>query len=281
MVDSAQAQDVSNYQGHYDWAKAKADIPRLVLGIARVTQGLGGPAVNSPDPDAAWNWQQLEANGLDKGAYHFGSPGKGQPKAQADYFVNECAKLPGGITPRTELWLDHESNDGIAPAAAAQWAVEFMLELDKLVPHNPHGVYTFINFAKEGNCAGLEDYYLWLAYPASTAPAEPLPWMGPQFVLWQWGNRDGTDADAFMGTVDQYNLWVDRFKPQHPNVMHWIAWHHTTFEYAATKHGTTPEKMVQAAHDAHHTYRPEVADIIHRQAWKEQLPIGVWLYKYV
>jgi len=212
VVASAQAQDVSNYQGHYNWVHARAVIPNLVLGISRVTQALGGPGTGSPDPDASWDWQQLKANGLDRGGYHFFDP-KLDGAAQARYFVETAAKLPGGIGPRDQFWLDNETADGVAPGLVSQRAVEFMAELDSLVPHNPRGVYTFTNFALDGYCAGLGGRWLWLARPGSTVPLDPPPWQPREFVLWQWGQRDGTDADSFLGTVPEYHLWVAAFEP--------------------------------------------------------------------
>ena len=90
--------------------------------------------------------------------------------------------------------------------------VEFMAELKVLAPHNPRGVYTYIDFAREGNCAGLEFEPLWLAYPAALAPVAPPPWT--RWTFWQWGTRDGTDADAFNGTEAQLSAWIGSFAPK-------------------------------------------------------------------
>jgi GH25 family lysozyme M1 (1,4-beta-N-acetylmuramidase) len=249
MVASAQAQDVSNFQGHYNWVHARASIPNLVLGICRVTQGLGGAGTNSPDPDASWDWGQLTAAKLDRGGYHFFDP-RLDGAAQARYFVDSAAKLPGGIGPHDQFWLDNETANGVVPAIVAERAVAFMDELDKLVPRNPRGVYTFINFAREGYCAGLGNRWLWLAYPSSKVPVDPPPWQPKEFVLWQWGMRDGTDADAFMGTVPEYHAWVQGFAvKQAPGGMY----RHTTTgteslgEIAARRHAHPLDLVRQSA----------------------------------
>lgn len=204
---SAQGLDVSNFQGNFDWGHAKQVVPDLKFGIFRLTQGLPGSHENSPDPYAAHNHAAIQTAGLARGAYHFLNPALGGA-AQAEYFVSTYHGL--GMTGLDMLWLDSETK-GSSPAATAACGQQFMAELDKLAPHNPRGVYTYIDFAREGYAAGLGKYYLWLAYPNINAPAEPPPWYGPMFKFWQWGQRDGTDADAFMGTDAELAAWLASF----------------------------------------------------------------------
>lgn len=206
---SAQGLDVSNFQGNFDWGHAVQVVPDLKFGIYRLTQGLAGSGENSPDPYSVHNHAEIEAAKLARGAYHFLDPGLSGP-AQAEYFVSTYQHL--GLTPLDMLWLDTETK-GSSPAATAACGVTFMHELDQLVPHNPRGVYTYIDFAREGYAAGLGNYDLWLAYPNISAPAEPPPWYGPMFKFWQWGTRDGTDADAFMGTDAEFEAWLHSFAP--------------------------------------------------------------------
>ena len=206
MAASAEGRDVSNFQGYYDWGAAHA--AGAVFGIYRLTQGLGQPGTNSPDPAAVWNFGQLKSRGMRHGAYHFLDP-KEDGAAQARYFTDQHAKL--GLDLTDMLWLDNETGAS-SPAEVAACADAFMTELKTLRPHNPRGVYTYIDFAKEGNCAGLEHEPLWLAYPASTAPSAPLPWM--RWTFWQWGDRTGADADAFNGTVAELDAWIASFQPE-------------------------------------------------------------------
>jgi lysozyme len=206
-VHSAQGLDVSNYQGKFNWTAAvtaaKAAGAPLSFGITRVTQGLGGGGTNSPDPDASWDWPQILDHGLYRGGYHFLDP-RLDGARQARYFVNRLEQL--GLGTSAMLWLDNEASNGQPAAHVAACAQAFMRELVTLRPHNPRGVYTFINFARAGNCAGLGGYPLWLAYPASAAPPAPLPWMSWKF--WQFGIRNGVDADAFNGTHDDLTAWI-------------------------------------------------------------------------
>lgn len=251
-VHSAQGIDVSNFQGRFNWAGTTG----LTFGVYRLTQG--GPASheNSPDPFAAWNHAQIAAKGLHRGAYHFLDP-LVPGAVQARYFVDQAAKL-GPIQPLDMFWLDNEWDHGVSPAHVAECARDFMAELHKLLPHNPIGVYTFINFALEGYCDGLGHWPLWLARPGSTAPAPPPPWA--RWVFWQWGTRDGGDADAFNGTAADLDAWLASFKPK-PHTPHGPFRHvadgtQTWAQIAAARHTTvehlaevTAKAMVAHAHE--------------------------------
>ncbi len=238
MVASAQGIDVSDFQGKYDWAAAKKAILGLAFGVYRLTQGLGASGTVSPDPQAAWNHQQIAAQGLHRGVYHFLDPAL-SGEAQAQYFVSEHAKL--GTIAADMFWLDNETA-GASPADVAACAVAFMAELGKLIPHNPRGVYTFIDFAREGNCAGLESYPLWLAYPASAAPSPPPPWH--RWTFWQWGQRDGTDTDAFNGTAAQLDDWIASYLPRAGPYRH-VAPGNKTLAQVAAARGTTVQHIAE------------------------------------
>jgi lysozyme len=196
-MQNARGLDVSNYQGQFDWSS----LPGLSFGVFQMTQGLGDN-VNSPDPGAAWNNQQLKEQGLIRGSYHFFDPTL-SGEAQAQYFVTERAKI--GLTDGDMLWLDHETT-GPPPEHVSAAAVAFMTELGKLCPENPRGVYTLAGFAAAGNCAGLDRWPLWLADPAVTPPQPPAPWV--RWTFWQRGLRNGADADAFNGNETDLRAWI-------------------------------------------------------------------------
>ena len=238
MTASAQGLDVSDFQGQFNWSEARQRIPDLAFGIYRLTQGLGGAGTASADPDAAWNHAQIAAQGLHRGAYHFLDPHL-PGEAQAQYFVTEHAKL--GTTAADMFWLDNETA-GASPAETAACAVAFMAELDRLVPRNPRGVYTFINFAREGNCTGLEGYPLWLAYPSTAAPSSPPPWH--RWTFWQWGQRNGTDTDAFNGTASQLDDWIAGYLPKTGPYRHVAPGNRSLAQIAAAR-GTTAGHIMQ------------------------------------
>lgn len=202
-VASAQGLDVSNFQGRFDWAATSG----LAFGINRVTQGLGGPATNSPDPQAGWNHAAIRDAGLHRGAYHFLDPFLSGAD-QAKYMVDTLGGL--GLVVNDMLWLDNETA-GPSPAATASCANAFMNELRKLRPENPMGVYSNLSFGWDGSDAGLGKWDAWLAWPSPTAPVPPSPWVRWRF--WQWGERNGVDADAFNGTAADLDAWIASFRP--------------------------------------------------------------------
>ena len=238
-VASAQGLDVSNFQGKFSWSTAVKAFPGLAFGIHRATQGLGATGTNSPDPDAVWNHQQIRDNGLRRGAYHFLDP-RLDGAMQARYFTDTLGKI--GLVKDDILACDNET-PGATPQATAACAAAFMAELARLRPENPRLAYTFINFAKEGYCAGLGHYPLWLAYPGLAAPAPPPPWVN--WTFWQWGTRNGVDADAFNGTTAQLDAWIASFRPAAPGTpyRHLTAKGDTVASLAASR-GMKPDAWV-------------------------------------
>ncbi len=232
MVASAQGVDVSNYQGNYDWAGTHG----LSFGLFRLTQGLPGSHMNSPDPTAQWNHREIFKKGLHRGAYHYNEPSLSGP-AQATYFVDEMTKL--GITRSDIMVLDHEDNDNLPPTHVAAQGVAFMKELDILLPHNPNMVYTFIDFIRQGNCVGMTHWPLYLAHPGATSPSavEERPWTN--WKLWQWGVRS-VDRDAFNGTASDMDAWIASFIPR-PRLLRRIADGKSSFADAVLAvHDTVP-----------------------------------------
>lgn len=265
-VQSAQGIDVSNYQGKYDWAATTG----LSFGIHRLTQGLGH-AANSPDPTAQWNHAQIQAKGLVRGAYHFFDPTlSGQ--AQAQYFVTQHSAI--GLQGTDMLWLDHETG-GASPGRVSAGARAFMTELDKLVPHNPRGVYTFVSFATGGNCAGLDKWPLWLAYPASSAPVPPPPWA--KWTFWQWGLRNGVDADAFNGTTADLKAWIAGYSAPGPKPYNAPA--STSIRALAQQHNHTVQEVIWLTA----THRPQGFGLMESQYigvgnWDTAMPVGMTVW---
>lgn len=268
-VASAQLLDVSNFQGAFDWVNAQRQVPGLAGGIAKLTEGTG-----FTDADAAHNWGQLAQLGLVRGGYHFGHPGE-SASAQAAFFLAEAARI--GLGSKDILALDLEVTDGLSAGQVASWAQAFMATVEHFRPHNPLVLYTMISFATGGECAGLGKYPLWLARPGSTAPAAPPPWA--RWTFWQWGTRNGDDADAFNGTVAQLHAWVDSFAaapapapaPAPAGPYRHVTSQPVTLDELAAARNTTPTKLVALAW-AHYT----AGDWAHLA--RTDLPVGTRYY---
>ena len=73
--------------------------------------------------------------------------------------------------------LDLEASDGLSPARVSEYARNWCADVERATGHTPI-VYTFLNFAEQGNCAGLGHYPLWIAEPSAPAgrPVVPHPW---------------------------------------------------------------------------------------------------------
>lgn len=234
MTATAQLLDISGFQGKFDVKHAKATIPNLVGIIYKLTQG--NYYVN---PDAQYQHDAVQAEGLAAGGYHFLDPAIDGAE-QCTYFMDEYTKL--GMTETSMHWLDNETaKAGISAHQTSLVAQAFMTERQKLAPYNPHGVYSFVDFIKYGYCQGLGEYDLWLAFPAAKAPSVPPEWT--RWTVWQWGTRDGgTDADAFNGTVGQFNSWLHSFGPKDPSKpqAHRMTGLKTMGQVAADFHTTVP-----------------------------------------
>ena len=204
MAGNARGIDVSNFAGEFNWAGTSG----LSFGICRASQGLGAGGTNSPDPFLSWNWPQIKAKGLARGAYHFLDPGL-DGAAQASYFVETVSHA--GLETTDMLWLDNETA-GSSPAAVAACARDFMARLVSLRPHNPCGVYSYWDFITSGNCAGLGSYPLWLAiYQSTPPPGAPAPWQA--WTFWQSGATSDHDNDEFNGTPAELSMWIGSFQP--------------------------------------------------------------------
>jgi len=203
MAGNARGIDVSNFAGEFNWAGTSG----LSFGICRASQGLGAGGTNSPDPFLSWNWPQIKAKGLARGAYHFLDPGL-DGAAQASYFAETVSQV--GLETTDMLWLDNETA-GSSPAAVAACARDFMARLVSLRPHNPCGVYSYWDFITSGNCAGLGSYPLWLAIYQTATPGAPPPWT--EWKFWQWGATSSYDNDVFAGTPAELTAWISSFQP--------------------------------------------------------------------
>jgi len=185
-VADAQGIDVSSFQGAFDWQAEKG---RISFAFAKATEGS-----TITDPEFARNWQQMKAIGLVRGAYHFGHPKNG---AAADAAAFLSAVRAQGLEPGDLLALDLETTDGLGPAQVAEYGRNWCSKVEAATGRKPI-VYTFIDFARAGNCAGLGGYPLWIADPSAPAghPTVPGPW-----TTWAFHQYATTtvDRDVFNG----------------------------------------------------------------------------------
>lgn len=160
--------DVSNNNGHVDWAGVAA--AGYTYAIAKATEGLG-----FVDSFYAENRAGAAAHGLHFGAYHFYSPGE-DPAAQVAFFLEHAKPKTGDIVPA----LDYER-----PPADKAPAEAFVVALHRETGHWPF-FYTFLSFVDSMHIpvgSPLASCPLWLADFTNVRPPTPKPWH--EITIWQ------------------------------------------------------------------------------------------------
>jgi lysozyme len=163
--------DVSSFQGPpADWAASAGAISWAAVKITELEPD--GTRYVNPDAAADWDWLKNKKKG--RVAYLFGHPSVSATDT-VDFFLEKLKPL--GIQDSDAVALDLEVSNGLGASAVAAWGRSVMSQLEKKLDRKPL-LYTFIDFATEGNCAGLEGYPLWIAAPSDPAgkPQVPKPW---------------------------------------------------------------------------------------------------------
>jgi lysozyme len=193
---TVQGVDVAHFQGAINWSSVKGD--SRLFGFMKATEGL-----TYTDPTFATNWQQTQASGVYRGAYHFFRP-QDDGVAQAQQFLSVAGTDFTGDLPPV---VDFEVTDGVSNPVITQRLSDFLTTVRSQTGRTPM-IYTAPAFwsGTVGNAAGFSQYSLWIANWGVTCPDVPGPWAN--WVFWQWTNSDtvtgigGTvDGDYFNGTL--------------------------------------------------------------------------------
>lgn len=151
--------DISNHQGTFDWAAAKAGGVKFAW--VKATEGK-----TFVDKQLARNLSEARKYGIPVGAYHFARPdfGTADAEAEAAHFV-KTLKANGGLKSGDLLpVLDLESTDGPKGASLSQWASKWMAAVQKALDVKAvfYSYPSFITSTMAG-AFGLGDHILWLA----------------------------------------------------------------------------------------------------------------------
>ncbi|MEU4546063.1 glycoside hydrolase family 25 protein [Nonomuraea dietziae] len=181
--------DVSNWQGSVHWGDHADD--GVSFAFAKATEG-----VTYTDKWFDRNWQRMRENWLVCGAYHFARP-KGNPADQARHFLRTIQQA-GGLRRGDLVALDLESHDDLPADEVAAFARRWCRTVERHTGMRPF-IYTHAWFAREGNCAGLGEYPLWIASPGRPKgdPVVPSPWRG--WKIHQYENSP-LDRNVFHGS---------------------------------------------------------------------------------
>lgn len=203
--------DISNFQAGVDIA---ARFPDAVAIACKATEGTGFIS-----PSFKEQWHQVAEAHKWRIAYHLFHPSL-SVMAQARFFVDTV--MNAGLRNGDILVLDHEESDGLAAADVAAAADEFVAVVNAET-NGKMWVYTFLDFAREGYCAGLGKHPLWIADPSSP-PGEPVipePWSA--WLAHQFGVRKGVDDDKLNILVEEelipYGVLVTSPAPRDDEVL--------------------------------------------------------------
>jgi lysozyme len=178
--------DVSAWQGDFNWAAWKGAIS---FGSTKATE-----SNNFQDPTFAANWERMKTLDVFRFAYHFAHADV--PSVDQSGFFCETVKKQG-LLPSDNFVLDLEASYSMTPSYVAAWAIDWIHEVEKILPGHRILVYTYPYFAEEGYCAGLEKHDLWIANYDVNQPTVPKPWKS--WTFWQ-NVGTGLDRDIFNGT---------------------------------------------------------------------------------
>jgi len=263
MTASAQGRDYSAYQP----VLTAADLDGLDFAFCKATNGL------TADPHFVTNWQVTGTKGIHRGAYHELVPAStASAKAQADRFL-AVVNAAGGAEPGTMLAVVASDYAGVTGAEV----LAFCDAVHAAEPHCATLVYSDLDFLP--HLTGCTAYDLWVAWPSGAAPSAAQIKPFTRWCLWQWGQADGTDQDAYDGSPAEMTTWLKSVAAT-AKIIHWRVVGPDTLAGAAKRHHTTPHLMLVAARRSGHVYEGEMARYIDRRDWDAHLPLGTELFAY-
>lgn len=181
--------DVSSFQGKPSAWQAEAGEVKWVAVKLTELQANGVPFIN---PDAAADWAFARDKKLGRIGYMFAHPSQGTGESVA-LFARELKQL--GLRDSDGLMVDLEVSDGRSPTEVKAWADKVMADLRTMFNRKPL-LYTFIDFARQGNTKGLGEYPLWISDPSSAPghPVVPPPWK--DWTIHQYSISGAIDRDV-------------------------------------------------------------------------------------
>lgn len=210
----AKGLDVSNNNGHVDWARIAADGYRFAW--AKATEG-----TSFVDPFYTLNRAGAHAHGIAFGAYHYFTPGV-DALAQAAFFLEHAQPKAGDLVPT----LDYERSP-----ATPRPAEEFVSRLHRDLGYWPV-FYSYLSFIEEmraSSASPLARCELWLADYTTVRPAPPAPWK--QISVWQ--HTSTGSVPGIGGPVD-----LDAGTPEVVPAVKPAAWDITYHDKTGAKHQT-------------------------------------------
>ena len=197
--------DVSNNNGHLDWASIAHS--GVKYAYAKATEGTG-----FVDGFYQENRRGAAAHGIAFGAYHFYTPGE-DPQRQVEFFLEHAQPKHGDLVPA----LDYER-----PPADKAPAEAFVVATHRELGYYPM-FYTFLSFVQSRRIPAsspLAHCGLWLADFTTVRPAPPAPWH--EITIWQ---HSSTGRVPGIGGPVDLDTGTPHVVPT-PSPKHWDATYH-------------------------------------------------------
>ena len=189
--------DVSNWQGHIDYAQVKESGIEVVY--IKASQG-----TNIKDAYFEINYENAKANGLKVGFYHFlTATNTGEAEQEARFF----ASVISGKTPDCKLVMDYEVFGGVSIEESNEIAKVF-LETTKRLTNKDIIIYSDLSNSKSRFSSELaQNYELWLAYYSGEERLRGIETRWNNYIGLQYSDRGR--INGISGAVD-----LDRFSEE-------------------------------------------------------------------
>lgn len=259
--------DLAVFQGPPgEWGPEAGDIEWAAVKLTE----LGPNGSRYVNPDAAADWARLKAQDDARIAYLFAHPAT-STSATVSLFLSVLTEL--GLEDGDGVAIDIEETDGLPQQHVSEWVEEVAEALHAHLGRVPI-IYTYRDFAIEGNLAGLGRYPLWISDPSSPAghPVVPSPWR--EAAIHQYVASGALDRDVTIGFANVAEMrqafgragWI----------LHTINSRESLVRLAHGC-GTEPSTILRKTVEHFGVYEPPLLAYINRGNLRDPLPRGVKL----
>jgi lysozyme len=182
--------DVSHFQGTVNWQEVKQ--AGMKFAIVKATEGQ-----TTVDSQFNNNWQNIKAEGLLRGAYHFFDAGI-DGTSQANHFL-QIAQVEAGDLPPV---LDVESAASASNATILQEVQNWLDTVEQALNRLPM-IYTTASFWNSHLNNSFGKYPLWVAEYGVSVPKIPAGWSNWQF--WQYSQSGSVEGVSGSVDMDYFN----------------------------------------------------------------------------
>jgi GH25 family lysozyme M1 (1,4-beta-N-acetylmuramidase) len=205
--------DVSNWQGHIDWAAVAAE--GVKFAYIKATE-----ATTYRDPSFAANFAGAARAGVIRGAYHFAVPNASSGSAQANYLVDNGGTWTADgrtLPPALDIEYNPYGADpcyGLTAAQMRSWVSDFSTTVYERTGRWPV-IYTTANWWSMCTANSPDsgaNSPLWIASWNNSSHIYYRPAGWSTYTFWQYADRGVTpgDQDVFNGTDAQLRAFAVR-----------------------------------------------------------------------